>query len=90
MREAGFDSVWTEPVTVPHENAAMAAAMGAAMVTGAPQLVMLHTNVGLANGLCQGLNANRLNIPLIYSSGRTPINEEESLGARSIDARGEL
>lgn len=74
-----------EPVTIPHENAAMAAGMGAAMVTGAPQLVMLHTNVGLANGLCQGLNANRLNLPLIYSSGRTPINEEEALGARSID-----
>ena len=74
-----------EPVTVPHENAAMAAGMGAAMVTGDPQLVMLHTNVGLANGLCQGLNANRLNLPLIYSSGRTPVNEEDALGARSID-----
>ena len=37
------------PMVVPHENAALSMAHGYTMVTGKPQAVMLHTNVGTAN-----------------------------------------
>ena len=36
-------------MVVPHENAALSMAHGYTMVTGKPQAVMLHTNVGTAN-----------------------------------------
>ena len=47
-----------EPIAVPHENAAVAMAHGYTMVTGRPQAVMVHVNVGTANainGLINGL-----------------------------------
>lgn len=37
-----------KPVTVPHENLAIHMAMGYAVVTGRPQVVMVHVNVGTA------------------------------------------
>src|SRR6516225_52284 len=37
------------PMVVPHENAALSMAHGYTMITGRPQAVMLHTNVGTAN-----------------------------------------
>ena len=73
------------PVTVAHENATVAMAMGYTMATGRPQAVMLHTNVGTANGICQFLNANRLNLPMLFTAGRTPIDEDDVPGGRSID-----
>ena len=39
------------PVTVPHENLAVAMAHGVYLATGRPQAVMLHVNVGTANAL---------------------------------------
>ena len=74
-----------KPIAVPHENVAMALAMGYTMVSGKPQVVMVHTNVGTANALCQILNANRLNLPMIVAAGRTPFTEEGKFGGRSID-----
>jgi acetolactate synthase-1/2/3 large subunit len=72
------------PVTVPHENVAVAMAHGYYLMTGKPQAVMLHVSVGTANGICGVLNASRDRVPLLFSAGRTPINEEGPLGARSI------
>ncbi len=72
------------PVTVPHENVAVAMAHGYYLMTGKPQAVMLHVSVGTANGICGVLNASRDRIPLLFSAGRTPINEEGPLGSRSI------
>jgi len=40
-----------KPVTVPHENAAVAMAHGFYQVTGRPQAVMVHVNVGTANAI---------------------------------------
>ena len=40
-----------KPITVPHENAAVAMAHGYYMVTGKPQVVMVHVNVGTANAM---------------------------------------
>ena len=74
-----------KPLAVPHENVAMAIAMGYTMVSGMPQLVMVHTNVGTANALCQMLNTNRLNLPMIVASGRSPYAEDRVAGGRSID-----
>lgn len=74
-----------KPLAVPHENVAMAIAMGNTMVSGKPQLVMVHTNVGTANALCQMLNTNRLNLPMIVASGRSPYAEDRVAGGRSID-----
>ena len=65
-----------KPIAVPHENVAMALAMGYTMVSGKPQVVMVHTNVGTANALCQMLNTNRLNLPVLVAAGRTPFAED--------------
>lgn len=81
---AGSDtSMMPEPVLVPHENVAVAMALGHALVSGRPQAVMVHVNVGTANALCGIMNANRIQIPMLFTAGRTPILEEGAPGARS-------
>ncbi len=72
------------PVLVPHEFAAVSMAHGYAMVTGEPQVVMVHVNVGTSNGLTAVMNASRANIPLIFTAGRTPITEGEVKGGRNL------
>ncbi|MGE0744183.1 MAG: thiamine pyrophosphate-requiring protein, partial [Rhodospirillales bacterium] len=72
------------PVTVPHENVAMAMAHGYYLVTGRPQAVMVHVTVGTANAVCGLMNAARENIPIIFTAGRTPLNEDGRLGSRSL------
>ena len=72
------------PITVPHENLAVSMAHGYYLISGRPQAVMVHVNVGTANGLCGVMNAARENIPILFTSGRTPINEAGADGARSI------
>jgi len=72
------------PVLVPHEFAAVSMAHGFAMVTGEPQVVMVHVNVGTSNGLTGVMNASRANIPLIFTAGRTPITEGELPGGRNL------
>lgn len=73
------------PVTCPHENTAMHMAIGYYLVTGKPQAVMVHVNVGTANGMNGFLNAARGNIPMLFTAGRTPTNEEDLAGHRSLD-----
>jgi acetolactate synthase-1/2/3 large subunit len=73
-----------KPVTVPHENAAMAMAHGYYLVTGKPQVVMVHVNVGTANAMNGVINAARDNIPIILMAGRTPITESDLVGSRDI------
>ena len=73
-----------KPVTVPHENVAVAMALGYYLKTGRPQLVMVHVNVGTANALCGIMNASRANVPMLFSAGRTPYSEKsEARGART-------
>ncbi len=59
-------------------------AHGFAMVTGEPQVVMVHVNVGTSNGLTGVMNASRAGIPLIFTAGRTPITEGEMKGGRNL------
>jgi acetolactate synthase-1/2/3 large subunit len=71
------------PLVIPHENLAVAMAHGAYAMTGRPQAVMLHVNVGTANALNNLINMNRDNIPLILAAGRTPITEKGKFGGRN-------
>src|SRR5205807_6113184 len=64
-----------KPVLVPHENLAVAMAHGAYAMTGRPQAVMVHVNVGTANAINNLTNLARDRIPLILAAGRTPITE---------------
>ncbi len=73
-----------KPITVPHENVAVAMAIGYYLKSGKPQLVMVHVNVGTANAICGLMNAWRGNIPVLFSAGRTPYAETGGeLGQRS-------
>src|SRR3954454_12190452 len=71
------------PVLVPHENLAVAMAHGAYLMTGAPQALMVHVNVGTANTINLLANASRDRVPLLLMAGRSPIMEEGAFGARS-------
>jgi len=71
------------PILVPHENLAMAMAHGAWLVTGEPQAVMVHVNVGTANTVNMLANASRERVPLILMAGRSPIMEQGVFGARN-------
>jgi len=72
-----------EPVTVPHETAAMAMAHGYYLASGQTQAVMVHVNVGLANAVMGAINAASDNVPVLLMSGRTPITETGRKGARA-------
>jgi len=71
------------PITVPHEFVAVSMAQGYAMITGEPQVVMVHVIVGTGNASAAVMNASRLNVPMIFSAGRTPLTEEGFRGSRS-------
>jgi acetolactate synthase-1/2/3 large subunit len=58
-------------------------AHGAYAMSGRPQAVMLHVNVGTANAINNIINLNRDNIPLILAAGRTPITEKGKFGGRN-------
>jgi acetolactate synthase-1/2/3 large subunit len=71
------------PMVVPHENAAVGMAHGVTMISGRPQAVMVHTNVGTANGINMLIDAARDRIPMLFTSGRTPLTEKGPAGTRS-------
>ena len=83
-KAAGAPSRAPVPIAVPHENLAVAMAHGFYLVSGRPQAVMLHVNVGTANAICGLLNAARENVPMLVAAGRTPIAEDGAFGARSV------
>ena len=72
-----------KPILVPHENLAVAMAHGAYLMTGKPQAVMVHVNVGTANTINNLANLSRDRVPLLLAAGRTPITEKGSFGSRS-------
>lgn len=69
------------PVIVPHEAVAVNMAYGAYLALGAPQAVMVHASIGAANAATALMNAARMNIPLLFVAGRTPITESGHPGA---------
>ena len=72
-----------KPVLIPHENLAVAMAHGAYLMTGRPQAVMVHVNVGTANTINNLANLSRDRVPLLLAAGRTPVTEKGSFGARN-------
>lgn len=73
-----------EAVAITHENVAVGMAHGFYLVTGRPQAVMFHVNVGTANALMGLINAARDNVPMFFTSGRTPITEGGRTGSRDL------
>ncbi len=71
-------------VTIPHENVAMAMAVGYYKVARIPASVMVHTTVGTANAICGVMNADRGNVPVLLAAGRSPATETGHLGSRNI------
>ena len=82
-RGRGHNAKLPRPVLVPHENLAVAMAHGAYVITGRPQAVMVHVNVGTGNTLNNLINLSRDRVPLILAAGRTPVTEKGSFGSRS-------
>jgi acetolactate synthase-1/2/3 large subunit len=75
---------YPKPITVPHENVAMAMAQGFYLKSGRPQAVMVHVNAGTANAIAGLINAWRGNVPIFFTAGRTPFTEDGGvLGQRS-------
>ncbi|MDF1599896.1 thiamine pyrophosphate-requiring protein [Mesorhizobium sp. YIM 152430] len=73
-----------QAIVMPHEHAAMGMAHGYYFATGKAQAVILHTNVGLANGSIGAINAAVDQVPILMMSGRTPVTEEGRFGARTV------
>ncbi|MEM9441655.1 MAG: thiamine pyrophosphate-requiring protein [Pseudomonadota bacterium] len=73
-----------DAVAITHENVAVGMAHGYYEVTGRPQAVMFHVNVGTANALMGLMNASRANVPMLFTSGRTPITEGGRVGSRDL------
>ncbi len=77
------------PITVPHEHVAVGMAHGFYQISGRIQSVMLHTNVGLSNGITGAINAWCDQIPVLMMSGRTPVMEAGRFGARTVRSAGD-
>ncbi|QDZ00552.1 thiamine pyrophosphate-requiring protein [Nitratireductor mangrovi] len=81
---AAKDVALPEAIVIPHEHAALGMAHGYYFATGKAQAVILHTNVGLANGAIGAINAATDQVPMILMSGRTPVMESGRFGARTV------
>lgn len=71
-----------KPILVPHENLAVGMAHGAYLMTGRPQAVMVHVNVGTANTINNLANLSRERAPFLLAAGRTPFTENGEFGSR--------
>lgn len=65
-----------EVVVCPHEMTTLSAADGYAMVTGQPQLVLVHVDVGTQNLGASVHNAARGRIPAIVVAGLSPVSTD--------------
>jgi acetolactate synthase-1/2/3 large subunit len=81
-RRMHFEEQVPTPITCPHEIPLVAMAHGYTMVTGEPQVAMVHTIAGTANSTGGLINAARNGVPMIFTAGRTPLTEGNMRGAR--------
>src|SRR5436853_1366988 len=70
-------------MTIPHEVPAVGMAHGYALLTGRPQVVMVHVIVGAGNAVGGIINASRSNVPILFSAGRNPLTESGLHGSRN-------
>jgi acetolactate synthase I/II/III large subunit len=68
-----------EVVVCPHEMTTLSAADGYAMVTGQPQLVLVHVDVGTQNLGASVHNAARGRIPAIVVAGLSPVSTDPAV-----------
>lgn len=81
-RERGIET--PSVILCPHEYSALSAAHGYAAVTGEPQAVFVHTDVGTANLGGAVHNAARSRVPVFIFAGLTPYTlEGERPGSRN-------
>src|SRR5437660_1447304 len=71
------------PMTIPPEVPAVGMAHGYALLTGRPQVVMVHVIVGAGNAVGGIINASRSNVPILFSAGRNPLTESGLHGSRN-------
>jgi acetolactate synthase-1/2/3 large subunit len=67
---------------VAHEHAAVSMAHGENLLTGKLHAEMVHVNGGLANSSKAIINQSRDNIPMLVTSGGTPITDGDLPGSR--------
>ncbi|WP_336022617.1 thiamine pyrophosphate-requiring protein [Halobellus salinisoli] len=82
VRRAGDDDEIPEIVSCPHEFAAMSAAHGYAAVTGEPQVVLVHVDVGTQNLGAAMHNAHRAGAPVFVLAGLAPVTDAGHSGSR--------
>src|ERR1700680_4013654 len=58
-------------------------AHGVYMVSGRPQAVMVHTNVGTGNTINTLINASRDQVPMVLMAARSPLSESGHHGSRT-------
>jgi acetolactate synthase-1/2/3 large subunit len=75
-----------KPILCPHEFVALSAAHGHTMISGQPQAVIVHTDVGTINLGGALHNVARSQMPVFIFSGETPYTLEGELrGTRNIN-----
>ncbi len=89
-----------ELVLCPHESVALSAAHGYAQISGEPQAVLVHTDVGTQNLGGAVHNASRGRVPVLIFAGLSPVTQDGELrGTRTehihwlqdtVDQRGML
>jgi len=82
VRRAGDEDEIPDIVSCPHEFAAMSAAHGYAAVTGDPQVVLVHVDVGTQNLGAAMHNAHRAGAPVFVLAGLAPVTDAGSSGSR--------
>ena len=75
---------YPQPIAVPHETPLVSMAYGYYMITGKPQVAMVHVGVGTANGLGALMAASKGRVPMLFSAGRTPITEAGETASRRV------
>jgi acetolactate synthase-1/2/3 large subunit len=73
-----------QPIAVPHETPLVSMACGYYMISGKPQVAMVHVGVGTANGLGALMAASKGRVPMLFSAGRTPITEAGDSASRRV------
>ena len=83
-RAEGRADTLPQIIVCPHETVALSAAHAYAMVTGAPQAVIVHVDAGTQNIGGAVNNAMRGRVPVLIFAGMVPFTQEGELpGART-------
>ncbi|WP_433631099.1 thiamine pyrophosphate-requiring protein [Halomicrococcus sp. NG-SE-24] len=82
LRDDGEEDSFPEFIPCPHEYVALSAAHGYAAVTGDPQAVLVHVDVGTQNLGAAMHNAHRANVPIFVMAGLSPVSDAAGLGGR--------